>query len=94
MDQNIEDIEEFKVDSYVVEIIPPVILVPFPRICITEQAQRGKLREFHLGKFLDVSSKDFDSKLVDETARKIGRAILEVSGIVKDYRGQRSTWQS
>jgi len=91
MDQSIEDIEEFKVDSYVVDIIPPVILVPFPRICITEQAQRGKLREFHLGRFLDISAKDFSSELVDETARKIGRAILEVSGIIRDYQGKRLT---
>jgi len=86
-----QKIKEFKGDSYVIDVIRPAKTVPFPAIFISRRKKKRRRGELALepGKFLKVSSRDFDPPNIDETARQIGRAILDDSEIVRDYRGRR-----
>ena len=81
-------LKEFLGDSYVVDIIRPAKTVPFPGIYIgrrRKKRRRGQLAEDR-GDFLKVSSQDFDPANIDETARRIGRVILDDSEIIREWR--------
>ncbi len=83
----------YKGDSYLVDIIPPARTAPYPMIYICPRKKnrpKGRLgldseREI----FLKVSAESFDSPNIEETARQIGKVILEDSGIIKEYRNLR-----
>ncbi|MBA7693067.1 hypothetical protein ES703_101642 [subsurface metagenome] len=86
-----QKIKEFKCDSYVVDVIRPAKTVPFPAIFISRRKKKRRTGELALepGEFLKVSSHDFDPPNIDETARQIGRAILDDSDIVRDFTRRR-----
>ena len=85
--------QEFKGDSYLVDIIPPAETAPYPMIYICPRKrirQRGKLGlDSTKEQFLKVSATSFDDTNMDETACQIGRAILEDSQIIQRWRASR-----
>jgi len=82
-------VQEFKGDSYVVDVIPPAESAPYPMIYVCPRKkirERGKLAlDSGKEKFLSVSASSFDPTNMDETARKIGRAILDDSQIIRNF---------
>ena len=87
--------KERKSDSYLVDIIPPAKTAPYPQVYICPRkkviTRHGQLAlDYTKEKFLKVSSSSFDPSNVDETARQIGREILDDSGIINEYRKQKS----
>ena len=85
---------EFKNDSYVIDVLPPgkTTLYPTIEICRRKKKrQRGKLAlDKATEQFPKISSgHDFDPPNIDETARRIGRAILDDSPIIRDWRANR-----
>ena len=85
-----QKIEHFKSDSYVVDIIPYAGEADFPAIYVARRKklrERGKLAEEQgTGRFLKIDSVAFNDINLDETACKIGRAILDDSEIVQDFK--------
>ena len=88
-----QKIKEFKSDSYVIDVLPLGKTDTYPMIVIYKRKKMRPTGAVALDKptekFLKVSSRDFDPPNIDETARQIGRAILDDSEIVRDYRGRR-----
>lgn len=86
---------EHKSDSYVVDVIPPAKTAPYPMIYVCPRKRnrpKGKLAlDSDKEKFLPVSSSSFDTPNIEETARLIGKAILDDSGLIKEYRKLTST---
>ena len=84
---------EFKGDSFVVDIIPPAKTAPYPMIYVCprkKSREKGKLAlDSAREKFLKVSPGSFDTFNIDETARQIGKAILDDSGIIRNWRASR-----
>lgn len=84
---------EHKDDSYVVDVIHPAKTAPYPMICVCPRKKNrpwGKVgRDSDKEKFLPISSSSFDTPNIEETARLIGRAILDDSQIIRDWRGNR-----
>ena len=81
----------FSGDSYIVDITPPGTSFPWVKV-----VRRKKIRlwgriagdeEIRAPGFgnMDV----FDEPTIDDTARQIGRAILDDSEIIRDYRARR-----
>lgn len=81
------EVKEFLGDSYVVDIIRPARTVPFPGIYVSRRRKERRRGELALenGKFLKVSSQDFDPPHIDETARRIGKFILDDSQIIREW---------
>ena len=84
---------EFKGDSFVVDIIPPAKTAPYPMIYVCprkKSREKGKLAlDSAREKFLKVSPGSFDTLNIDETARQIGKAILDDSEIIRNWRASR-----
>lgn len=86
----IKKTDEFKGDSYIVDIVPPAKSLPYPAIYVAKRKkvrERGKVAEEQgTGGFLKIDANAFDDIKLDETARKIGRAILDDSEIVRNFK--------
>ena len=86
-------VQQFKGDSLVVDIIPPAKTSPYPMVYVCprkKSREKGKLAlDSTKEKFLKVSSSSFDTPNIDNTARQIGRAILDNSEIIRDWRASR-----
>ncbi len=84
---------EHKDDSYVVDVIHPAKTAPYPVIYVCPRKKNrpwGKVeQDSDKGKFLPISSGSFDTPNIEETARLIGRAILDDSQIIRDWRDNR-----
>jgi len=76
-------------DSYIIDIAPPSTTFPFIWIARRRQSrQRGKVSSEAL--VLRIGSTDaFDTANIDETARQIGRAILDDSQIIQSWQANR-----
>jgi len=89
----VRKLEEFKGDSYVVDVLPLAKTAPYPMIVIYKRKKRRQRGELALDNdtetFLKVSPRDFQPPNIDETAHRIGRLILDDSEIIRDYLGRR-----
>jgi len=81
--------QEFKGDSFIVNITPPS--TTFPWVTIYKRRKRRRLGEIAEEKMGEASKQGFGSKHafdtsnIDDTARKIGRAILDHSDIIHQW---------
>jgi hypothetical protein len=82
-------VQVFKGDSYVVDIISPAKTAPYPMVYICPRKKVRQKGQIALDptkeKFLPVSTSSFDNINIDDTARQIGRAILDNSDIIQDF---------
>jgi hypothetical protein len=87
-------VQEFKGDSYIVDIIPLAKTAPYPMIYICPRKkfrQKGQVAlDSTKERFLPVSATSFNFNNLDNIAREIGRAILNDSKIVQDFLFNRS----
>lgn len=89
----VRKLEEFKGDSYVVDVLPLGKTDTYPMIVIYKRKKMRPTGAVAIDKptetFLKVSPRDFQPPNIDETARQIGRLILDDSEIVREYLGRR-----
>ena len=79
---------EFHGDSYIVDITPPGTTFPWVKVVRRSRTRRrGRVAgeaEIRSPGFGDTDA--FDERNIDETARQIGRAILDDSDIIREWR--------
>jgi hypothetical protein len=82
---------EFHGDSYVVNVTPPGTTFPWVKVVRRKKRRlRGRIAEeveIRAPGFGDMDA--FDEANIDETARQIGRAILDDSEIIREWRDRR-----
>ncbi|MBA7469445.1 hypothetical protein ES707_04714 [subsurface metagenome] len=83
------EVREHRGDSYVVDITPPGSTFPFILIARRSRARvRGKVSSEVLAGRLG-SQNAYDDEHIEETALRIGMAILEDSQIIQEWRASR-----
>jgi len=86
-----EEVKERKGDSFLVDIIPPAKTASYPMIYICPR-KKVILKGEKIGldtvheKFLKLNESSFDNTNIEETARLIGKTILEDSKIIQGFR--------
>ena len=81
----------FRGDSYIVDITPPGTSFPWVKVIRRRRTRLwGRIagdQEIRTPGFGNMDS--FDEPTIDETARQIGRAILDDSQIIQTWRANR-----
>jgi len=82
---------EFHGNSYIVDITPPGTTFPWVKVVRRRRIRvRGRIAEEAEIRAPGFGNMDaFDEPNIDETARQIGRAILDDSGIIREWRARR-----
>lgn len=82
---------EFRGDSYIVDITPPGTTFPWVKVVRRRRVRpRGRIAEEAEIQAPGFGNMDaFDESNIDETARQIGRAVLEDSRIIREWRARR-----
>ena len=86
-----EDLKERKSNSFLVDIIPPAKTAPYPVIYICPRKKvipkgvKIGLDTAH-ERFLKVNANSYNDANIENTAKLIGRTILDESEIIQEFR--------